>query len=268
VFPERTEQAFNPRLSVLRRLPHNFSVTGSAYRAFRSPTLNELYRSFRLGNVLTLANDTLRAERLTGAEAGANWVSPGQRVTARGVVFWSDITRPIENVTLSATPALITRERENLGRTRSRGVSLDLSENFTRSLSLTEEYEFTNATVLSFPLQSALVGRRIPEVPRHEVTFQARYSNPAAASPWARFTVGLQGRAESAAYDDDVNTLRLNPYFTVDAIVSRQVAHGAELFVAGGKLTNQRYQVALTPSANLGPPILVRIGVRVQLGAR
>ncbi len=268
VFPDRTEQAFSPRLSILRRLPHNFSVTGSAYRAFRAPTLNELYRSFRLGNVLTLADDELRAERLAGAEAGANWVSPGQRVAARGVVFWSDITRPIENVTLSATPSLITRERENLGRTRSRGVSLDLSENFTRSLSLTEGYEFTNATVLSFPVQSALVGRRIPEVPRHEVTFQARYSNPAAASPWARFTVGLQGRAESAAYDDDQNALRLNSYFTLDAIVSRRLTPGTELFVAAENLTNQRYQVALTPATNLGPPTLVRIGVRVQLGAR
>jgi outer membrane receptor protein involved in Fe transport len=268
VFPDRTEQAFSPRLSILRRLPHNFSVTGSAYRAFRAPTLNELYRSFRLGNVLTLANDTLRAERLTGTEAGANWVSPGQRVAARGVVFWSDITRPIENVTLSATPKLITRERENLGRTRSRGVSLDLSENFTRSLSMTEGYEFTNATVLSFPIQSTLVGRRIPEVPRHEVTFQVRYSNPTATSPWTRFTVGLQGRAESAAYDDDQNTLRLNPYFTLDAIVSRRLTPGTELFVAAENLTNQRYQVALTPATNLGPPILVRIGVRVQLGAR
>lgn len=268
VFPDRTEQAFSPRVSVLRRLPHNFSVTGSAYRAFRAPTMNELYRSFRLGNVLTLANDALRAERLTGAEAGANWVSPGQRVTARGVVFWSDINHPVENVSLSATPSLITRERENLGRTRSRGVSLDLSENYTRSLSLTEGYEFTNVTILSFPASTALVGRRIPEVPRHEVTFQARYANPAAASPWARFTVGLQGRAESAAYDDDLNTLRLNPYFTVDAIVSRQVTHSAELFVAGENLTNQRYPVALTPAANLGPPILVRVGVRLQLGAR
>lgn len=267
LFPNRTEQAFSPRLSVLRRLPHNLSVTGSVYRAFRAPTLNELYRSFRLGNVLTLANNELEAERLTGAEAGANWVSPSQRVTARGVMFWSDIARPIENVTLSTTNSLITRERENLGRTRSRGVSLNLSENLTRTLSLTQGYEFTNSTVLSFPANMALVGLRVPEVPRHDLTFQARYSNPAADNRLARFTVGLQGRAESAAYDDDMNTLRLNPYFTLDAIVSRQVAHGTELFLAAENLTNQRYQVALTPAANLGPPILVRIGVRVQLGA-
>jgi outer membrane receptor protein involved in Fe transport len=268
VFPDRTEQAFSPRLSVLRRLPHNWSLIGSGYRAFRAPTLNELYRSFRLGTVLTLANNNLLAERLTGAEAGASWISPGQRVTARGVVFWSDINKPVENVTLSVTPALITRQRQNLGKTRSRGVNLSSSQNLTHTLSLTEGYEFTNATILSYPASASLVGLRIPEVPRHEVTFQVRYANPGAASPLARFNVGLQGRAESSAYDDDVNALRLNPYFALDATVSRRVTSGAELFVAAENLTNQRYQVALTPTANLGPPILVRAGIRLELGSR
>ena len=267
-FPDRTEQAFSPRLSVLRRLPRNWSLTGSVYRAFRAPTLNELYRSFRLGNVLTLANDELRAERLTGAETCASWVSPGQRVTARGVVFWSDINRPIENVTQSATASLITRQRQNLGKTHSRGVNLHLGQNLTHTLSLTEGYQFTNATILSYPAATSFVGLRIPEVPRHEATFQVRYSNPGAASSLARFTVGLQGRAESAAYDDDLNTLRLHPYFTLDAIVSRRLTSAAELFIAAENLTDQRYQVALTPAANLGPPVLVRVGVRVQLGSR
>ena len=98
------------------------ALTASAYRAFRAPTLNELYRSFRLGNVLTLANSQLEAERLTGGEAGVRIVPFSQRLTARGTFFWSDISRPIANVTLGTTPALITRQRENLGRTRSRGV--------------------------------------------------------------------------------------------------------------------------------------------------
>jgi outer membrane receptor protein involved in Fe transport len=268
LFPDRTEQAFSPRLSVLRQVSSEWSLTASIYRAFRAPTLNELYRSFRLSNVLTLANNELVAERLTGAEAGVNWTSPSRRTMVRATVFWSDITRPIENVTLSTTSSLITRERENLGRTRARGVNLELSENLTQKLSVTAGYQFTDATVLSFPADPSRVGLRIPEVPRHEATFQVRYSNPAANNPLGRFTVGLQGRAESATYDDDLNTLRLDPYFTLDALVSHPVARGTELFVAAENLTNQRYQVALTPVANLGPPILVRVGVRLDLGGR
>ena len=137
----------------------------------------------------------------------------------------------------------------------------------THTIALTAGYQFTNATIVSFPANSALLGLRIPEVPRHEGTFQLRYSNPS-ANRLARFTLGVQARADSAAYDDDLNTLRLGPYFTMDAIVSRQIAHGAELFAAGENLTNQRYQVALTPATNLGPPILFRAGIRLDFGSR
>ncbi|HSE97768.1 MAG TPA: TonB-dependent receptor, partial [Blastocatellia bacterium] len=70
-FQDRTETAFSPRLSTLHRLTDTLSITASGYRAFRAPTLNELYRSFRVGNVITLANADLRAERLTGGEGGA-----------------------------------------------------------------------------------------------------------------------------------------------------------------------------------------------------
>ncbi len=268
IFPDRTEQALSPRLSVLRRLPGGLSLTGSIYRAFRAPTLNELYRSFRLGNVLTNANNYLEAEHLTGAESGATWASGGGRMTARGVFFWSDITRPIENVTLTITPSLVTRERENLGRTRSRGVDFDWSEDLTRAFHLNAGYQFTNATVVSYPAGISLVGLRIPEVPRHEATFQVRYSNSGTTHRMGRITAAVQGRAESSAYDDDQNTLRLKPYFTLDALLSRQLGANTEVFAAAQNLTDQRYQTALTPYINLGPPILFRAGVRFNLGRR
>lgn len=33
----------------------------------------------------------------------------------RGTFFWNTITRPVANVRVSTTPALITRQRQNLG---------------------------------------------------------------------------------------------------------------------------------------------------------
>ncbi len=54
-FPDRTETAFSPHLSLLYKPRENVSLYASMNRAFRQPTLNELYRSFRVGDVLTLA---------------------------------------------------------------------------------------------------------------------------------------------------------------------------------------------------------------------
>ena len=43
------------------------AVRAAAYRGWRLPTLNELYRPFRVGADATAANAALDPERLTGA---------------------------------------------------------------------------------------------------------------------------------------------------------------------------------------------------------
>ena len=259
-FPDRTETAFSPHGSIVYRLNDRVSLTGSMSRAFRAPTLNELYRSFRVGNVLTLANENLRAERLTGGEAGLRATSENQRIAVRGTFFWNDITRPVANVTLITTPALITRRRQNLGRTRSRGIELQFDGTLNRMWNVSASYLFADATVVEFPANTSLQGLRLPQVPRHQFTFQARYVNPSIV------TVGLQARASSSQFDDDQNLFRLGSYFTLDALVSKRLTHRLEVFAAIENVFNQRYEVGKTPVTTLGPPILVRGGIRVQLG--
>jgi outer membrane receptor protein involved in Fe transport len=261
-FPERVENAFSPRVSLLHKLTENVSLMVSGYRAFRAPTLNELYRSFRAGNVLTQSNDKLRAERLTGGEAGASLAALNKKLNVRGTFFWSEITRPIANVTLSTTPALITRQRQNLGRTRSRGFETEAEARITNDITISGGYQFVDATVLKFPANTALEGLLIPQVPRHLFTFQARYSNP------RRFTVAVQGRTVGSQFDDDQNQFPLDRYFTLDAFASRRIGRSVEVFAAFENLTGQRYEVGATPVTTLGPPLLARVGLRFNAGGR
>src|SRR6185436_16642747 len=67
----RTDSSWSPRVAVMFRAGDRLSLTASAYRAFRAPTLNELYRGFRVGNVVTNANELLGPERLSAIEVGA-----------------------------------------------------------------------------------------------------------------------------------------------------------------------------------------------------
>src|SRR5205085_2108856 len=142
------------------------------YRAFRQPSLNELYRSFRVGNVLTVANQGLRAERLSGAEAGANLTSFRNKLNFRGTFFWANIDRPVANVTLTVTPSLITRQRQNLGNTESRGVELEAEAHLNNRWSITGGYIFVDARARRFPANLALAGLRLPQVPRHQLPTQ------------------------------------------------------------------------------------------------
>jgi outer membrane receptor protein involved in Fe transport len=232
-FADRRDTAFNPRLSLLRDISPHASVYVSGYRAFRAPTLNELYRSFRQGPVTTLSNALLRAERSTGAEAGTRLVGFDNKFATRATVFWTDIIDPVTNVTLDP----ITRQRQNLGRTRSLGTELDAS-----------------------------FRRNVPEVPRHQFSWEARYWNP------SRLLVSVQGRYSSLQYDDDLNTLPLKPYYVTNVFLGRSLKRGLTVYVAAENLFNQRYPVTLQPPTppqtqplqNLGPPILARAGIRID----
>ncbi len=260
VFPDRSDSAFSPRASLLYHPTERLSLYASAYRAFRAPTLNELYRAFRVGNVLTLANENLRAEHLSGGEAGIGLASSDKSFSARVNFFWLELARPVANVTLNETPALLTRQRQNLGRTRSVGVEADADVRLNARWSLSGGYQLTRATVVRFPANIALEGLLLPQVPRHTLTCRIDYKIS------SRHTFSFQGRAIGGQFDDDLNRLKLARFFTLDAFAAQRLGRGVELFVAAENLLNTRYQVGRTPALTLGPPLLVRAGFRIHLG--
>ena len=266
VYPSRSDLAFSPRLSVLRSLNHNVSVTASMYRAFRAPTLNELYRSFRLANVLTLNNPFLNAERLTGGEAGVNITALERKLDLRGTFFWSDIVDPIQNVTINPTSSPVLRQKENLGRIRSRGLELDGIVHVNRDIQISAGYEYTAATVVNYqvpPGAISLLGNDVAQVPRNVFTWEARYWNP------SRLTLSVQGRFVGNQFDDDQNLYPLGRFYTLDLQIGRNLTRNLEIFAAAENILDQRYDVANTPTAtgslfNIGPPILYRIGMRLN----
>ncbi len=261
-FADRSEYALSRHGSVVYKFSEQLAVVFAGFRSFRAPTLNELYRSFRVGNVVTLANENLRAEKLKGFEGGLRWSARQNRFEMQSNFFWNDIKRPVANVTLQTTPALITRQRQNLGRTRARGIELHTELRFDKNWNLSAGYLLADSTVVSFPVNPQLEGLQVPQVPRHQFTFQLRYLNPSI------ITVGFQGRAASTQFDDDQNLFPLEPYFTLDTYVSRRLHEKLELFCAIENVLNQRYEVGKTPVTTLGPPILFRVGLKVRLGSQ
>lgn len=261
VFPERAETAFSPRLGLLYRIDSRLTLTASAYQAFRAPTLNELYRSFRVGSVVTQANAGLVAERLTGGEFGARVAGWKGRFLLSGSAFWSELEGPIANVTIQQTPALIIRERLNLGRTRSRGVEVESELRIGSAVSMNLGYLLVDSTVLDFSANRTLEGLRLPQVARHQATFQARYSKEVT-------TVSLQGRIGGEQFDDDLNQLPLGGYVLLDLFASRRVTRSVEIFAAAENVFDRRYEVGRSGVITIGAPRLVRAGLRLDLGPR
>ncbi len=260
-FPNRPETAFSPRVSLAHSFNHGITASASVYRAFRAPTLNELYRNFRVGSVVTDANPALTAEILTGGEAGVSIQKWRDRLIIRGDFFWSDIEDPVANVTLTSTPTLITRERENLGAIQARGAEISAELHLPKNLRLTGGYILTSSTVISFNANPALVGLQVPQVAKNQFNIQLSY----AGGPW---TASVQTRFIGNQFDDDQNLLPLGRAFIADAEISRRIHSHFTIFVAAQNLLNDRYTVARTPFTNVGPPASARAGLRLDWPAR
>jgi outer membrane receptor protein involved in Fe transport len=124
-------------------------------------------------------------------------------------------------------------------------------------------YQFVHAYVADS--SSSLIGKNVPEVPRHQFTWEARYWNP------KRAMLSVQGRYSAAQYDDDLNTLVLPHYYVMDLFAGRELRRGFTIYLAGENILNQRYAFTLTPPTpltSLAPPILARAGIRYDFPAR
>lgn len=255
-FPNRNQQSFSPRVGAIYRIDDNFSVLASYSKSFRAPTLNELYRAFRVGNVLTTANENLLAERATTYETGANFTGFARRLSLRANVFLTEVSNPVVNVTLNVTPTLITRRRQNVGETRSRGLEIDAEFLPRRDVRISAGYLLVDSRITDFPANLNLVGKFLPQVPKQQVNFQVFYRPP------SRFSVGAQARISGGQFEDDLNNLRLRPFFTMDLLGAYRLRERLEIFAAAENVVNNRYDIGLTPNRTVAAPRFVRVGLR------
>jgi iron complex outermembrane recepter protein len=262
--PERDDTVVSPRAAALYHITDRVSVWGDVGAGFRAPTLNELYRQFSVGAVLTLANNQLGPERLIGGDLGIN-VNPVRNVTVRTTWFANRVSNPVSNVTIATNR----QQRQNLGRTQIRGLQTDLEYRLHDVWRVTAGYLYNDATVRAFVANPLLVGKFLPQVPKHRGSFQVAYSRV----KYATVAVGVQfiGRQ----FDDDLNTrgvpgepdAGLPGYGLVDLTVSRAVVKNLDLFFGVQNLADREYFVGTLPTT-IGSPRLVNGGVRVRFAGR
>ncbi len=251
---DRTETFFSPRVSLAWQR-EAIGAHFAASRSYRTPTLNELHRGFRAGNVQTNPNPALDPERLTGFEAGL--LGRSGPVSARVTGFFNTLDGAIANITISSTPAQITRQRANSDEIRAFGAEFEADVRATSTLSFNAQLALTSSEFRGSVATPAIEGNKVTQVPPWSLAAGMVWADPRIV------TFNLQVRASDEAYDDDLNTLVLRRYAVVDLFAGRPVWRALHAFAAVENLFDSDYDVARTPVRSIGWPRTVRFGVRV-----
>jgi len=255
--PNISENVYDPRLGVVKKINGTLSLTGSGFRAVRGPTMNELYRQGQVGQQITLPNASLRSERATGAEGGA-LISLERFGSVRSSYFWTEVNRPVSTVTLASTPTSTLLMRENLGQLTSQGLAVEWALQPVGFMSVIGGYQLAFSTVTKFQADPTLVGKWTPQVPRNLVTLQVRFERERLG------ILSLDLRSSGHQFDDSANQYRLAGYAQVDLFAEHIFRRQWQIYCGIQNLLNQPLEAGKTPILTLGAPITVLGGVRLS----
>jgi outer membrane receptor protein involved in Fe transport len=207
-YPDRSGWEPTGRAGIAFRPTNAVTVRAAGYLGWRLPTLNELYRPFRVGADATAANAALEPERLRGIEAGVEYRPlPGARL---GVTLLANrLSDGIANVTLGRGPGVFPgvgfvaaggefRERQNIDAIEVVGVEVD-GRLELGSWTLSGGYSFADADVRATGPALALNGLRPAQTPRHSL---------AAGIAWqgdGGIRASITGRYVGSQFEDDLN---------------------------------------------------------------
>jgi outer membrane receptor protein involved in Fe transport len=266
--PARAGLTPSGRLALRYDVEDDFWLRAAAYSGFRTPTLNELFRTYRVGNDVTEANAALVPERLYGVEGGAG--GGGRLLGWNLTVFYNRLDDPVTNVTLQDGPltnpavgfipaggALL--ERENVGAIDAYGVEAEGEIHLRPSLSLRLAVDWTHARVDGGTAAADLDGLQPAETPATAATAFLDWT----PVPRLRFVADV--RYEARRYVDDQNKLPLAAATVTDVRIEYSASSRLTLFVAADNLFDVAVEQNETTLGlySYGAPRIVSAGFRL-----
>lgn len=270
-FADRAGHETTGRAGLAWRAVDGVTLRVAAYRGWRLPTLNELYRPFRVGPDATAANPLLAPETLRGVEAGVT-IAPERTLRLAATVFDNRLDDAIANVTAGAGPGSfplvgfvaangVYRVRRNLDAVRSRGIELDARWQ-PGALGLGASWSHVDARVRASGAGAALDGLRPAQTPRDQWSGTVDYRRDGTSA-------ALTMRHVARQFEDDQNSRSLAPATTLDAYLAAPVTRALAVELRGENVTDARVEAGVS-GANLverATPRTLWIGLRYRPGA-
>lgn len=216
-------------LELTRELQRDLQGRLAAGSAFRLPTLNELYRPFRVRNDIVEANPDLDPERFFSIEGGLDWKA-SECLTVRGAVFHHWISDAIANVPVT-DPAQIVElfgvlppdgtgsQRQNVDQATVLGVEGAVEWLPAEAVTLGITGLWSQTDFNDSKEQPLLEGKPFPQAPELRLIATGEWRATEQVSLFAGCEYG------SSQYDDALATRKIPDYTSVRIGASWQVAN-------------------------------------------
>ena len=236
-FSSNTANYFSPKGALVYTPFDGTALRTSLGRAFRPPTIFDLFRTWRAVSGVTYnSNPFLKPETTT------SWDIGGEQKLWKGSVFKAtyfdnNVNDLIYQYNINPT----TVNKVNVGKADISGFELALEQRFDKWLHLFINYTHNKATLLRDRINPAAVDSQLAQVPREMFNVGGDFTHKSLSG-------SLIGRYVSKRYGTDTNSDTTSgvygsydPFFTADAKLSYQVTSFASVSLAVNNIFDKNY---------------------------
>ena len=259
-FTDRAGDEINGRIGARVKTTETLALRGAVYTGFRVPTLNELYRPFRVGNDVTNPNPELKPEHLIGGEVAAEWQA-SQTFRLTGTAFFNRMEDAVGNITIGPGPGGgVIRQRQNVDLVMAPGFETTAEWQVVPTVRLRGSYLFTHPTIEQ-AADPTLEGKLLAQTPENVFTGGIEWT------PAAKWIMNAQFRYCDRQFEDDQNTRVLAPFTTFDAAVIYQFSERGSAAIRVENLFDTEIETGKSADGlvSIGAPRLFSFQLRWQL---
>ncbi|MEW6162507.1 MAG: TonB-dependent receptor [Nitrospirota bacterium] len=235
-YGSKDASSFSPKAAIVYKPFEKTTLRTSVGKAFRPPTVYDLYATLIISGITYAGNPDLKPETTTSWEISVNqglW--KGAKI---GITYFENY---LEDLIYSQTTSPTYWERINVGKAESKGVELEAEQRFEKWLRLFANFTYNNGKITENVAKPLTVGKRLLYLPE-------KMFNMGADIEKGHFSSSITGRYVGKRYKNDENKDKVNnvygsydPYFIADAKVSYKITKQATVSFSVDNIFDRDY---------------------------
>ena len=236
-YPSKSASSFSPKFALVYKPFETTTLRGSIGKAFRSPTVYELYRTWTTSRGITYAgNPQLDPETVVSWDIGVE-----QKLWKGAKVSLTYFENYLKDLIYRKTVTSTYLEGINVGKAESRGVEFEIEQRFEKWLRLFGNFTYTDSEIKENQANPKTVGYRLIKTPLWRANIGAEFEK-------SGFSAMVVGRYVGKWFNNDDNSDYVNnvfgsydPYFVVDGKIAYQITKFAKLSFSVDNIFDRKY---------------------------